>query len=121
MYGIKRSREHPHLGATYKIIRMKDKSYGVEVAIPDAFPATVTGLATKEDADSGLSGTRTRSLQGSPQRSNSTLARKLSYFEYCRNQPSGASLQPIMPQSSAKRPRALSLCWWWRMKRSFGP
>jgi hypothetical protein len=46
---MKREIEHPHLGATYKVVRMKDKSYGVEAAIPGAFPATVTGLATNED------------------------------------------------------------------------
>ena len=51
MYGIKRGQEHPHLGATSKIIRMKDRSYGVEVTIPGAFPATITGLATQKDAE----------------------------------------------------------------------
>ena len=69
MYGIKRGLQHPHLGATYRVIRMKDKSYGVEVAIPDAFPATVTGLATKEDAERWIERHKNEIAKGAPQRS----------------------------------------------------
>jgi hypothetical protein len=68
MYGIKRGLEHPHLGATYKIIRMKDKSYGVEVSIPDAFPATVTGLATRADAERWIERHKNEIATGFPQR-----------------------------------------------------
>ena len=66
---MKREQEHPHLGATYKIIRMKDKSYGVEVSIPDAFPAMITGLATKEDAERWIERHRNEIAKGVPQRS----------------------------------------------------
>lgn len=76
MYGIKRGLEHPHLGATYKIIRMKDKSFGVEVKIPGAFPATVTGLATKEDAESWIEPHKNEIAQGPPQRSTFNSRRK---------------------------------------------
>jgi hypothetical protein len=65
---MKRYLEHPHLGATYKVIRMKDKSYGVEVAIPGAFPATITGLATKEDAERWIERHKNEIAKGVPQR-----------------------------------------------------
>ena len=66
---MKKERDHPHLGASYKVIRMKDKSYGVEVAIPDAFPAMITGLATKEDADQWIERHKTEIAKGAPQHS----------------------------------------------------
>ena len=64
-----KEREHPHLGATYKITRMNDRSYGVEVSIPDAFPATITGLATKEDAERWIERHKNEIARGAPQRS----------------------------------------------------
>ena len=63
-----REREHPHLGATYKITCMNDRSYGIEVAIPDAFPATITGLATKEDAERWIERHKSEIANGVPQR-----------------------------------------------------
>jgi hypothetical protein len=63
-----REREHPHLGATYKITRMNDRSYGVEVAIPGAFPATITGLPTKEDAERWIERHKNEIAKGVPQR-----------------------------------------------------
>jgi hypothetical protein len=65
---MKREREHPHLGATYKVIRMKDKSYGLEVIVPDAFAATITGLATKEDAKRWIERHKSEIARGAPQR-----------------------------------------------------
>jgi len=47
---------------------MKDKSYGVEVAIPDAFPAMVTGLATEADAERWIERHKNEITQGPPQR-----------------------------------------------------
>jgi len=70
-----REREHPHLGATYKVIRMNDRSYGIEVAIPDAFPATITGLATKEDAERWIERHRSEIAKGLPQRIKFNAAR----------------------------------------------
>ncbi len=63
-----KEREHPHLGATYKITRMNDRSYGIQVAIPDAFPATITGLATKEDAERWIERHKNEIAKGVPQR-----------------------------------------------------
>jgi hypothetical protein len=65
---MKKERDHPHLGATYKVVRMKDKSYGVEVAIPGAFPATITGLATEEDAEQWIERHKNEIAKGVPQR-----------------------------------------------------
>jgi hypothetical protein len=63
-----RERQHPHLGATYKITRMNDRSYGIEVAIPDAFPATITGLATEENAERWIERHKNEIAKGVPQR-----------------------------------------------------
>lgn len=67
MYGGKRERKHPHLGASYKIIRMKDKSYGVEVTIPGAYPAVVTGMATKGNAERWIERHKDEVAKGPPQ------------------------------------------------------
>lgn len=40
-------RQHPHFGATYKIARKIDDSFGVEVTIPGAHTVDVTGFATE--------------------------------------------------------------------------
>ena len=47
---------------------MNDRSYGIEVAIPDAFPATITGLATKEDAERWIERHKNEIAKGVPQR-----------------------------------------------------
>jgi hypothetical protein len=41
---------HPHSGAIYRVVRRDDESFGVVVTIPDMYPATVTGFATKAAA-----------------------------------------------------------------------
>ena len=41
-------KQHPHFGATYKIARQIDNSFGVEVAIPGIDLVNVTGFATEE-------------------------------------------------------------------------
>ena len=43
--------KHPHSGATYRIIPRANRSFAVEVTIPDMHPTTVTGFATKADAE----------------------------------------------------------------------
>jgi hypothetical protein len=45
---------HPHADATYRIVPLKDKAYGVEVAIPNASSATVTSFATEEVAQAWI-------------------------------------------------------------------
>ena len=41
---------HPHAEATYRVIRLDDGSFGVEVKIPDTYPTTVSKFATEADA-----------------------------------------------------------------------
>jgi hypothetical protein len=100
---------------------MKDKSYGVEVSIPDAFPATVTGLATKEDAERWIERHKNEIAQGAPQRSTFNSRMKPRYFEYCRNQTSGGLLHPSCLNRQPTLPRVMSLWWWWCWIKKFGP
>jgi len=44
-------RRHPHSGASYKILRQKDATFGVEVTIPDAYPTIVTSFADEAEAE----------------------------------------------------------------------
>jgi hypothetical protein len=46
--------KHPHADATYRIVPLKDRAYGVEVAIPDRTPAMVTSFATTEAAEAWI-------------------------------------------------------------------
>ena len=43
--------QHPHAGATYKIVAQNSKTFGVQVSIPDAPLTTVTSFATKAEAE----------------------------------------------------------------------
>lgn len=43
-------KKHPHADATYKIVPLTAQTYGVEVTIPDAYPATITSFASEEAA-----------------------------------------------------------------------
>ena len=42
--------QHPHTGATYRMISQQDGTYGVEVRIPGKHPTLVTSFATEEAA-----------------------------------------------------------------------
>ncbi|MCC6470459.1 MAG: hypothetical protein IT563_19225 [Alphaproteobacteria bacterium] len=44
-------KKHPHADAVYKIIELKDQTYGVEVTIPDSYPTTISSFATKAEAE----------------------------------------------------------------------
>ena len=48
------AQQHPHAEATYRIIPLKDKGFGVEVAIPDTSPAMVRSFATEEAAQAWI-------------------------------------------------------------------
>jgi hypothetical protein len=47
-------KRHPHADATYRVIRRADRTFGVEVTIPDTEPTTVTSFATKADAEAWI-------------------------------------------------------------------
>jgi hypothetical protein len=44
-------RQHPHAEAAYRILPLKDGGYGVEVAIPNTYPTTVSRFATEAAAE----------------------------------------------------------------------
>jgi hypothetical protein len=46
--------KHPHADATYRIVPLKDRAYGVEVAIPASNPTMVTSFATTEAAEAWI-------------------------------------------------------------------
>ena len=41
---------HPHADAEYRVYRLHDGGFGVEVTIPDAFPAKITSFGTRKAA-----------------------------------------------------------------------
>jgi hypothetical protein len=45
---------HPHADATYRVILQDDKSFAVEVAIPDSYPTMVRSFATEPDAEAWI-------------------------------------------------------------------
>jgi hypothetical protein len=52
--------KHPHAEATYRIVFLEDKGYGVQVSIPDTSPTTVTIFATEQEAERWIVGHRQR-------------------------------------------------------------
>lgn len=51
---------HPHAEATYRVISLDDRSFGVEVKIPDTYPVTVSKFATEADAETWITDHRRR-------------------------------------------------------------
>lgn len=51
---IRMAKEHPHAEATYRVIPLKDLTFGVEVNVPGSFPAMVTSFATEETAEAWI-------------------------------------------------------------------
>ena len=47
-------RRHPHNGASYRILRERDATFGVEVTIPDANPTTVMSLVDEAEAERSI-------------------------------------------------------------------
>jgi hypothetical protein len=43
-------RRHPHADAEYRVYRLDDGGFGVEVTIPDVFPVKITSFATRKAA-----------------------------------------------------------------------
>ena len=59
---------HPHINATYKVVPLKDKTFGVEVSVPGASPTTVSSFATKADAERWIENHKNEVAKGSIQR-----------------------------------------------------
>jgi hypothetical protein len=47
-------KQHPHLGATYKVISLPEGSFVVEVTLPEAPQVNVTGFTTQDAADAWI-------------------------------------------------------------------
>ncbi len=45
---------HPHAEATYRVVPLDGGTFGVEVAIPGAQPATVSKFAIEADAEAWI-------------------------------------------------------------------
>ena len=43
-------RTHPHADATYRVVRLSGETFGVEVTIPDRYPATVMSFESEAAA-----------------------------------------------------------------------
>jgi hypothetical protein len=70
-------RDHPHQGASYRIVPRNDEAFGVEVTIPDMAPATVTGFATLADAERWIAKHKEAVAAGRPSRNTfRTLQRR---------------------------------------------
>jgi hypothetical protein len=54
------SRPHPQAEATYRVIRLEDGAFGVEVITPEAEPATVKSFATEADAEAWIDRQKSR-------------------------------------------------------------
>jgi hypothetical protein len=53
-------KRHPHADATYRVIRRLDRTFGVEVTIPDTEPTTVTSFVTKANAEAWIAAHKKR-------------------------------------------------------------
>jgi hypothetical protein len=53
-------RVHPHAEATYRVIPLQDGGFGVEVAIPNTFPTTVSRFPTEAAAEAWIEEKRKR-------------------------------------------------------------
>ena len=45
---------HPHAEATYRVVSLKDGGFGVEVAIPETYPTTVSSFASEAAAEAWI-------------------------------------------------------------------
>jgi hypothetical protein len=51
---------HPHSDATYRLIRRPDRTFAIEVSIPDTHPTTVTSFATAAVAEDWIAAHKQR-------------------------------------------------------------
>lgn len=70
---------HPHAEATYRVVPFDDKSFAVEVRIPDTHPTTVSAFATEAAAEEWIANHRrrveTQTQTGRWQRRSATTAK----------------------------------------------
>ena len=51
---------HPHADARYRVVRRADRTFGVEVTIPDTQPTNVTSFTTEADAEAWIAAHKRR-------------------------------------------------------------
>lgn len=54
------TQRHPHADARYRVIHRDDRTFGVEVTIPDSHPTTVTSFTTEGDAEAWIAAHKQR-------------------------------------------------------------
>ena len=54
------TRTHPHAEAVYTVVSLKDGIFGVKVAIPETYPATVSPFASAPDAEAWIARHKTQ-------------------------------------------------------------
>ena len=53
-------RTHPHAEAAYRIVRLTDGTFGVEVKIPDSYPTTVSSFDSEAAAEDWITRSKQR-------------------------------------------------------------
>jgi hypothetical protein len=54
------AKSHPHAEATYRVIALDGGYFGVEVAIPETYPTTVSRFATEAEAEAWIARHKSR-------------------------------------------------------------
>ena len=62
------AKEHPHAGATFRVVPQEDLTFGVEVQVPGSFPAMVTSFATEQTAEAWITDYKRRVTENVPYR-----------------------------------------------------
>jgi hypothetical protein len=59
---------HPHAEATYRVLLQTDKTYAVEVTIPETLPTTIKSFATEADAEAWIANHKRQVVENAPRR-----------------------------------------------------
>lgn len=62
------AKEHPHAGATCRVVPQEDLTFGVEVSVPGSFPAMVRSFATEQLAEAWIANYNRRITEKVPHR-----------------------------------------------------
>ncbi len=62
-------RTHPYAEATYRVVRLSGGCFGVEVRLPERYPATVSSFETEAAAESWIARNKQRVIEQSVPRS----------------------------------------------------
>jgi hypothetical protein len=60
------AKEHPHAGATYRVVPQKDLTFGVEVSVPGSSTAMVTSFAAEQIAEARIADYKRRVAEKTP-------------------------------------------------------